>query len=140
MSKSNVDAVNTLERLIEQKRTELEQLEAALACLAKTIRPIEEVDEVARPYTGMGGLEAAQTWLTEVGKPQTTRELTDAMLSRGWRTASRNPVTSLHSTLKNAPQKFNRTKDGQWALTMWNLAGLRAETSPETNDEPKLVS
>lgn len=118
VDKAQQEAISALERLIAEKEREIRQIAAALSQLrggsAVIVEP--EAEPVLGEYLGLGIVEAAERWLSEVGKPQSTRELADALKSRGWRTSSTRPVQAIYSTLSNAPKKFRRTEDGEWRL------------------------
>src|SRR4051794_32183651 len=89
--------------------TELRRIEQALAALTgePTIRT---------EYERLGIVEAAGRWLREVGTPQSTKEIADALLARGLVTKSKKFVPTVYATLRNS-EAFTRTDD-VWALTL----------------------
>lgn len=111
------DAIVALQRAEAAKLRELEEVRTALAALTgvSVVMPVRE-PEPTGPFKGMGALEAAKLWLKEAGKPQTTREIQDAIMERGWRTTSNRPSAVIYSTLTNASKMFERTEEGAWKL------------------------
>src|SRR5436190_18383313 len=101
-------AVESLERARQAKLAELRAIEQALASLGP------HSVAVSFEYEGLGITEAANRWLSEVGKPQSTKEIADALLERGVKTASKRFVPTIYSTLRNS-KDFIRTGD-VWAL------------------------
>lgn len=73
-------------------------------------------------YSGMGIIEAAEKWLTEVADPEgrTTAEIRDAILARGVTTKSTGRfIQVVHASLRNASHIFKRVGRGsnkRWAL------------------------
>lgn len=118
VGKSQREIEESLEVLLIEKEREVRAIAAALASLrGGSAVTLPSVDSVLGEYTGLGIVEAAERWIAEVGKPQSTRELADGMRSKGWRTSSARPVQAIYATLTNAPRKFKRTEDGAWRLT-----------------------
>ena len=110
------DAVVALERLEREQERQLQETRAALARL-KGVAVVDQdsaVPVTSQEYAELGALDAIRHLMGETKRPMSTRELADGILAKGWRTNSRNPVASIHSTLKNAPREFKRNEHGQW--------------------------
>ncbi len=119
VANERADAVTVLERLAAAQERELRETQALLARLKggmAVVVPQPGQEPVSAEYAELGPIEAIRRYMTEVGTPQTTRELADALLARGLRTRSRNFTASIHATLKNAPGDFKRNERGQWEL------------------------
>lgn len=113
------EAIASLERVLETKMQEAEQIRAAVASLRGmvVVVPVGAQAPNAKDYAGMGLVEAAKKFFAEVGnKPMTTRELADQLYARGWRTKSRNPTATIYATLTNAKKDFKRLETGEWEL------------------------
>jgi hypothetical protein len=111
------DALRALERARVEKQRELVDLETNIANIQRLVGVVPEARAaVSLEYQGLGPVEAAERYLTEVGKPLTTRDIVDGMAERGWTTRSRNAVATVYATLTNAKKKFRRNRDGQWEL------------------------
>jgi hypothetical protein len=106
-------AIDALERAVQEKRDELLRLEKALAALQQS------TGQQARPrsaeYADIGITEAARRYLQEVGEPRATRDIADAIRQRGLATASRNFIATVYATLANSRQQFAR-HEGLWTL------------------------
>jgi hypothetical protein len=106
--------VEDLKHQIEARERELLQMREALAAL----QGVSGVTGPAsREYSDLGIVEASRRFLTEVGKPMNSRELADALTTRGLRSKSRNVVATVYATLKNATKEFRRNERGEWELT-----------------------
>ncbi len=68
-------------------------------------------------YQDLGVTAAAKKFLREMGEPQDTRAIADALLSRGLKTHSKNFIATVYATLNNG-KVFKRTKDARWQLVM----------------------
>ena len=60
-------------------------------------------------------MTSAEKFLREMGEPQDTRAIADALLSRGLQTHSKNFIATVYATLNNG-KMFRRTKDNRWEL------------------------
>lgn len=106
-------AISELDRAIRFREVELEAMRKTRAQLAgQTDKPVEPL---SNEWEGMGITEASFKFLTEVGEPRGTREIADAIRSRGVRTTSHNYTATVYATLANAKSKFDR-KDGLWTV------------------------
>lgn len=107
-------AIEALERAVQSRRAELTMMERSLEQLRGSAP-----DMVSEPHSlewqGMGITEAAMKWLAEVNEPRSTREIADAIRSKGVKTSSRNYTATVYATLSNARTKFSR-KDGLWTV------------------------
>lgn len=113
------EAIASLERVLETKLQEAEQIRAAVASLKGmvVVLPAGSQAPDAKDYAGMGLVEAARVFLASTNnKPVTTRELADALTSKGWRTKSRNVTATIYATLTNAKKDFRRNDQGEWEL------------------------
>jgi hypothetical protein len=109
-------AIEVITQQIEQKRHEINALRAALDVLqGNHVPPTSTGDSRSRAYDGLGIVDAAIRYLTEVGEPRSTGEIKDALLNGGWTTRSKNATATVYATLDNS-KRLTRTNDGRWAL------------------------
>lgn len=116
VDEAQANAIAALERLAEARKKALDETLALLTQMRGGLAVVVPVDAAPGPYTGLGIVEATVLYLKEVGKPQTTPELRDALLARGLRSRSKNLSATIYATLSNAPKKFRRTEHGAWEL------------------------
>jgi hypothetical protein len=72
-----------------------------------------------KAFKDMDTRPAARKYLELVGKPQSTREILNALLDGGWTTKSEDPIDVLNGALKRDQKKPNPMfikKDGKWEL------------------------
>ena len=118
--------------ILEQLKAELKKAEVELEELGKVQQKVEglrmaiaamqgepvvppQQDGKAREFEDLGVTGAAKRFLREMGEPQDTRSIADALLNRGLRTNSKNFIATVYATLNNG-RMFKRTKDGRWKL------------------------
>lgn len=107
-------AIEAMERAIQDKRVELEQLERNLAGL-RASKPDYHAPPKTTEWTGMSITDATIKFLLEMVVPQETRDIANALRDRGVRTSSRNFTATVYSTLANNRGKFER-KEGLWSV------------------------
>ena len=74
------------------------------------------------PYSGMTIVEAATTYLEEVGEPaRGTRQILDALLEGGLETDAKNPYNTIFATLKR-----DSSRDGTEIAKVGSKWGLKA--------------
>lgn len=112
-------ALEMLEQELEQKRREAAALEQAIALLKGEAVLVTDrkgsVPAGSSAFKGLGIVDAAQRFIQEMGKPQTTREIADGLLNRGLETRSKNFVATVYATLDNS-KELKRTSDGRWEV------------------------
>ena len=107
---------------VERLKEELSQVEGQAERLRLAIAVLEgdpaAVDGRLRSgeYADFGIVIAAKRWLKEIGRPQTTSEIKDALIRRGWTTTSKNPTATIYATLDNSPDFVRDKKTGVWQL------------------------
>lgn len=112
------NAIEMLEQDLEQKRRELLALEQAISLLkgnAVLVTDARGTLPRSQDFKGLGIVDAAQRLITELGTPQTTREIADGLLNRGLETRSKNFTATVYATLDNS-KTVKRTADGRWEL------------------------
>jgi len=115
--------------LLEREKHELEktdigrrlsEINTALTVLTHS-NAILVVDRGQGPddWSDLRPLDAAKKWLREIGGPQTTTEIAQALRERGVKTNSKDFVTSLHATLKNSKdiKRLGEGREGRWTLS-----------------------
>lgn len=68
-----------------------------------------------RDFYGLGIVDAAVRWLTEVGEPRSTREIADALIDRGMETRSKNFTATVYATLTNSGA-VKRNRENKWEV------------------------
>ena len=117
--------------MLEQLKLELKKAEGELEALAKVQQKVEGLRMAIAALSGepvvipqgakskefedLGVTGAAKRFLREMGEPQDTRSIADALLNRGLKTNSKNFIATVYATLNNG-RMFKRTKDGRWKL------------------------
>jgi hypothetical protein len=105
--------VAELRRELANKEAEADALRRAVEVLEGRRAPEGETLK-ALSFEGLGIVDAAKRFIVETGgTPRATREIADALLSRGVATKSKNFVATVYSTLDNS-KRFVRTADGNW--------------------------
>lgn len=109
-------AIEALERLRTSKFRELKAVERAIRQLADAI-PVGHSDNApaSLEYRNVGITDAAKHWVRQIGTPQLTREIAEALMNRGITTRSKNFVSTVYATLTHS-KEFQRTHDGRWML------------------------
>ena len=108
--------LDQLREALSQKEREAQSLRTAIAALsgADLATAMSGVGQ-RTDYQDLGVTAAAKKFLREMGEPQDTRAIADALLSRGLKTHSKNFIATVYATLNNG-KVFKRTKDARWQL------------------------
>lgn len=110
-------AVEMLKAERNQKAQELAALDQAIALLEGNAMLVADRGAVLpsqrADFEGLGITDAAKRLVKELGRPLTTREISDGLLDRGMKTKSKNFTATVYATLTNSKQ-FKRTKDERW--------------------------
>lgn len=110
--------LDVLKSELGKKRSEVQALEQAISVLegsAILITGAGASVPTRRDFEDLGIADAAKRFIKEIGRPASTREIADALLSRGLKTKSRNYVATVYSTLDNS-KTITRTPDGSWNI------------------------
>lgn len=83
-------------------------------------------------FTGMSIKEAAIAYLRAVGKPQTNREVADALLEGGVKSGSDDFPSTLRAVLLREDKKEEEDRELYWKVPHWCLSEW-----DEENDETK---
>lgn len=114
-----MDAKVMLEQLrdaLAAKEREAQALRTAIAALSgEDVAAAMSGVTQRTDYQDLGVTAATKKFLREMGEPQDTRAIADALLSRGLRTHSKNFIATVYATLNNG-KVFKRTKDARWEL------------------------
>jgi len=70
----------------------------------------------SRPVRGASARALIIRTLKHSGRPMTIKELTKAILRRGWKSARKYPVKTVDATLRTHPQDFRRTAPSTFEL------------------------
>ncbi len=110
------EAIGALERLKNSRLREVRAIDNAIRHLT-TAMPVHypEAAPASLEYRNVSIIDAAKHWVSQAGSPQLTREIAEALVSRGITTRSRNFVSTVYATLAHA-EEFQRTHDGRWML------------------------
>lgn len=101
--------------VVARETAKLSQLDSALAGLRDQILVVDPANlPRKRDFDGLGIVEAAKRWLTEIGGEATTAEIAQQLLARGVETKSKRFVPTVYATLTNS-KEFTRHGD-KWAL------------------------
>jgi hypothetical protein len=111
-------ALESLERAKSVKQSEIEEIDKAIDQLHGLILVVAPgTVRKNKEYEGLGITEATIRFLTEVGEPRGTRDIADALTTRGLQTQSRNFISTLYATLANSKKVI---RDGEnWKLAAW---------------------
>ena len=109
-------AIGVLERLRDSKLREVKAIDRAIRQLANTM-PVHypENAPASLEYKDVSITDAAKHWVGQIGTPQLTRDIAEALVNRGITTRSTNFVSTVYATLAHSDQ-FQRTHDGRWML------------------------
>lgn len=106
-------------KLVEQETIKLAKLDQALEQLQHTVLVVDPAHMPRRQdYAGLGIVEAAKRWLTEVGKSMPTGDIARELLARGVKTKSKRYVPTVYATLAKS-EDFVRDGD------VWDLRKRR---------------
>lgn len=106
-------------RKVALEQARLEQLDKMLGELQNTILVVDPERLPRRQdYAGLGIVEAAKRWLTEVGGERSTREIWDEIHTRGVNSKSEDPIPTVYATLSNSSDFKRRGsgREGRWML------------------------
>ncbi len=70
----------------------------------------------SRPTRGASARALVIRTLKHSGRPMTIKELTKAILRRGWKSARKYPVKTVDATLRSNPKDFRRTAPSTFGL------------------------
>jgi hypothetical protein len=110
----STEMIDQLQAEVMRKRQELTQLEQALALLkgeALLVTPSGAMLPKS-DFSGLRITEAAKRFIAEMGAPQDTAAIADALTKRGLETKSKNFTATVYATLDNS-SAFKRV-DGKW--------------------------
>ncbi len=126
------------EEELEQVEDEIDVLERRRSALLNTVEGIRELISLnggsapAKPerprfprnaFADLGTVEAAVKYLGIVKRPQTTREMVDALILGGKKSESKNYTDMVRITLLKETEKGNPRiswKDHKWELPEWS--------------------
>jgi hypothetical protein len=107
-------------------RSELEAVRAELSAGQPILRaarkpvlkshPQPTLPASSRPVRGASARALIIRTLKHSGRPMTIKELTKAILRRGWKSARKYPVKTVDATLRTHPQDFRRTAPSTFEL------------------------
>lgn len=112
MSPTAVDSMKEELAQIERRAQALRQAIALLSGEAILVAP-NNAELPKQDFEGLGIVDAATRFVKEMGEPQDTRVIADALVARGLKTKSKNFVAAVYATLHNS-KAFKRTKDDKW--------------------------
>lgn len=118
-------AITALERLAQREASPRASADEALH---DTLPPHESLDL----YAKMEFIPAAEDYLRRVGIPQSTQEIADALVARGFRTRSKDFKNTAQALLKramDAGRPFRRTGRSTWSVA---AEGEAATSSSES--------
>ena len=98
----------------DKVKREVEGLRIAIAVMEGKPVPQPSAAKSAE-YEDLGVTASAKKFLREMGEPQDTRTIADALIARGLKTESKNLIATIYATLRNG-RMFKRTKDSRWEL------------------------
>lgn len=114
MADEVINAIKALELAKQTKLAEAAVLGEAIEDLQKKLLTVATGQlPQSFEYQGLGIVDAAKRWLTEVGEPRSTREIADALQERGLVTRSKNFTATVYATLTNSGD-VKRTSEGTW--------------------------
>jgi hypothetical protein len=79
-------------------------------------RPQPQLPASSRPVRGASARALITRTLKYTRHPMTIKELTKAILRRGWKSARKYPVKTVDATLRTNPQDFRRTAPSTFEL------------------------
>jgi hypothetical protein len=78
--------------------------------------PQPKLPASSRPVLGASARALIIRTLKHSGRPMTIKELTKAILRRGWKSARKYPAKTVDATLRTHPQDFRRTAPSTFEL------------------------
>lgn len=112
---ANQATIDALKTELAEKEKEVTALRSAISVLEGGILVGGSVTGT-QEYADIGIVAAAKRWLRETGKPQTTSEIKDALIRRGWTTTSKNPTATIYATLDNSSDFIRDKRTGTWEI------------------------
>jgi hypothetical protein len=109
------DVIESLKAELAKKLNETHALKQAISVLEGSSVLVSDAPTQRKPYEGLGIADAAIRFIQEMGSPQGTRAIADALLSRGLTTKSNNYTATVYSTLDNS-RRLIRTPQGLWDI------------------------
>jgi hypothetical protein len=79
-------------------------------------QPQPKLPASSRPMRGARARALITRTLKHSGRPMTIKELTKALLRRGWKVTRENPSKTVDATLRTHPQEFRRTAPSTFEL------------------------
>jgi hypothetical protein len=131
---------------LEAKRNELDTAISTIRrILGKPIEPRNRPDSskkeeapalLGHEYFGMGVGEAAKKYLEAIRRPQSVKEIADALEKGGVNTTAKNFYSNVYTALTRSPKNFVKVKKN-WALRGW-YPGRNLKTPSETKDKKQI--
>jgi hypothetical protein len=112
-------ALALMRQELAKKEREVAELRQAVESLARLNglagHRSAEIQPKSQEYADLRPTEAVRRFLAKVGKPQSTRQIADALLDGGIQTKAKNFTASIYATLTNAEKEFGRVGN-TWVL------------------------
>ncbi len=104
MADEMAGAIALLRAKRASKQQEIEALDRAIAQIEQVMAMVEPGSvPVSTEYAGLSIGAAAKRWLTEIGRPASTREIAEALLANGVRTSSKNFTMTVYTIIREDP-------------------------------------
>lgn len=98
------------------KQQEIDAIDRAILQIEQVMAMVEPTSvPTSTEYAGLSIGEAAVKWLEEAGRPAATREIAEALISRGIRTTSKNFSMTVYTIIRETP-RILRLGQGLWGL------------------------
>ena len=116
---------------LNRRRSELDGAAAVIQQIVQSWQPgvsmpkASHATEIKEPRTkvvnfhGWTVWRAAQQFLKNCGRPQTTRQIMDGLLAGGLKTKAKHFDANLYTLLGNKAHIFKRVNAGLWGLAEW---------------------
>jgi len=141
MSEKPIDYEEVL-RDLEARRAELDVAIAAIKRLVVSARATPETPVSAPgssgPYADMSIGEAAKLYLFSIGKPQTSRQITDALRAGGIRSMAKNLDVAVYSALRRQ-HDLKRVRN-KWTLKRESVVEGKEEKALAKGAAPSFAS
>ena len=111
-----------LRKELQAVRTQLSRLGASRPASvpagkpASAVRPSPKPQAKARPVQSLSARGLIIDTLKRTRRPMTIRELTKAILKKGWKSVRKNPIESVDAAVRSNPQNFRRTAPSTFEL------------------------
>jgi hypothetical protein len=125
----------TLGEYLDHLRKQRDKLDDLISTIEKTLEGLETVSfpmvavpspsapaaprKARGPYSAMTIIDAAMSYLREVGKPVATADLVKALQNGGLKSSSASPYRTLYNTLNNRLEKGIFKSGNKWGLSEW---------------------